>query len=161
VIEEWRPAPDADGYEVSSLGRVRRFGRELHLTRTPNGYLQYRPSIKGRRTAKNVHRAVCIAFHGPPPFEGAVARHLDGDRSNNHAGNLAWGTHAQNAADREAHGRTARGASHPRAGLRLPFESVLAIRAARGRTQRDLAKEHGVSEALVSLIVNNKIRTER
>lgn len=163
MSEVWRPAPGVEGYQVSSLGRARRCGaaRVLGLTTTPNGYRQYRPVIGGRRTSKNIHRAVCIAFHGDPPFLGAVARHLDGDKSNNRADNLAWGTHVQNAADREVHGRTARGETHSRPGLKLPFDAVLKIRAARGQTQRSLARTHGVSEALVSLIVNNKIRTER
>ena len=37
----------------------------------------------------NVHRLICIAFHGPP-LEGQVAIHIDNDLSNNRASNLKW-----------------------------------------------------------------------
>lgn len=43
-----------------------------------------------------VHRLVCEAFHGPPPFERAVVIHLDEDATNNRADNLKWGTQKEN-----------------------------------------------------------------
>lgn len=43
-----------------------------------------------------VHRAVCEAFHGPKPFEGAVVIHIDEDGTNNRADNLKWGTQKEN-----------------------------------------------------------------
>ena len=46
-----------------------------------------------------VHRLICLAFHGDPPFEGALVRHLDGNPQNNTPENLAWGTLLENASD--------------------------------------------------------------
>jgi hypothetical protein len=54
-----------------------------------------------RRTASWVHRLICRAFHGAPPFEGAIVRHLNDEVADCRAENLAWGTHAGNAVDRE------------------------------------------------------------
>jgi len=43
-----------------------------------------------------IHRLVCEAFHGPPPFARAVVIHLDEDALNNRADNLKWGTQKEN-----------------------------------------------------------------
>ena len=51
-----------------------------------------------------VHRLVCRAFHGPPPSdEHTDVRHLDGDKTNNRASNLAWGTRSENMRDAVRH----------------------------------------------------------
>ncbi|WP_439621469.1 HNH endonuclease signature motif containing protein [Gemmata sp.] len=57
----------------------------------------------GKRRRVNVHRLILEAFVGPCPL-GMETRHLDGDRLNNRLDNLAWGTPAENAADRIRHG---------------------------------------------------------
>lgn len=63
----------------------------------PAGHLR---GTKGGNYANlYVHQVVCLTFHGPPPFEGALVRHLDNDASNNAAENLAWGTAKDNADD--------------------------------------------------------------
>lgn len=43
-----------------------------------------------------VHRLVCEAFHGPPPFPRAVVIHLDENALNNRPENLRWGTQKEN-----------------------------------------------------------------
>jgi len=43
-----------------------------------------------------VHRLVCEAFHGPPPFDRAVVIHLDENALNNKPENLKWGTQKEN-----------------------------------------------------------------
>lgn len=43
-----------------------------------------------------VHRLVCEAFHGPPPFKGAVVIHIDENALNNRPENLRWGTQKEN-----------------------------------------------------------------
>ena len=71
---------------------------------------------------------------------------------------LWLGTHAQNIADREAKGRGWRGerASRPQ---KLTPALVQQIRQAwgRGRTQRSIADEVGVSQVLISLILQRKV----
>lgn len=43
-----------------------------------------------------IHRLVCEAFHGVPPFPKAVVIHLDEDATNNKPENLRWGTQKEN-----------------------------------------------------------------
>lgn len=70
----------------------------------------------GKRFTKMVHLLVLEAFQGPRP-KGMIARHLDDNCGNNRDDNLAWGTHKQNADDREKNGRTAKGERSGRAVL--------------------------------------------
>jgi hypothetical protein len=81
----------------------------------------------GRRRSVAVHSLVARAFHGEPePMQ--VARHLDGDPSNNQPTNLRWGSYAENEADKRRHGRTAMGERHGQA--KLTDEAVRILRIA-------------------------------
>lgn len=107
---EWRPVLDYEGlYEVSSDGRVRSLprprtrGRILVPRVNGNGYLQLKLCASGVPLTRKVHQLVCEAFRGPRQ-EGQVVRHLDGNRLNNCASNLAWGTPSENMQDSVRHG---------------------------------------------------------
>jgi hypothetical protein len=110
-------------YEVSDQGRVRSLDR---VVSKPNWGTFIRkgkilkPGVnKGYQTVtlqdrshsrierRLIHQVVLTAFVGPCPT-GMETRHLDGNRSNNRATNLAWGTRVQNAADRDHHGNMRR-----------------------------------------------------
>jgi hypothetical protein len=101
------------GYEIGSDGSVwsvasnwRGYGvRALSQHLNEYGYLVVRLVAGGRRIKVPVHRLVARAFHGEPPSKLHQVRHLNGVRTHNRAENLAWGTAAENAADRKAHGR--------------------------------------------------------
>lgn len=114
LAERWRPVEGADGYEVSNLGRVRSWrkvgqpaGRapspRILATTRPNGYVEVRLSVTGRRKGYYVHRLVMDAFVGPLPA-GLETRHLDGDPENNRLDNLQYGTRSENRVDRLTHG---------------------------------------------------------
>jgi len=75
---------------------------------------------------RKVHRVVCRAFHGTPP-EGYVARHKNGDTSNNRASNLQWGTTSDNERDKWRHGTHNKGSRHGRS--HLTEDIVLRLRA--------------------------------
>lgn len=102
---EWRPVPGWEGlYEVSSDGQIRslRAGRPMRTFITEKGYRRVY-LYRGKRIQRvRVHTAVLGAFVGPRPA-GMVTRHLDGNPANNHLSNLAWGTHAENEADKKRH----------------------------------------------------------
>ena len=83
------------------FGKVRRLSPATHHGNYPRVFL----SSDGNVATWYVHRLVAITFLGPPPFPGALVRHLDGNPRNPHRDNLAWGTHYENAQDRRAHGR--------------------------------------------------------
>lgn len=106
-------------YEVTRDGRVfsltnwRGLGRrELVQDLNDDGYPSVRVLIAGKRTRVAVHKLVAERHLEPRPTPAHEIRHLDGDKLHRHADNLAWGTRAQNAADRERHGRTSRGERH-------------------------------------------------
>jgi hypothetical protein len=80
-----------------------------------DGYMQVRVVIGGRRFTRKVHSLIAQAFCGERPSPQHEVRHLNGNRLDNNADNLAWGTKQENADDREQHGRTSRGAKHRRA----------------------------------------------
>lgn len=112
--EVWKPVPSCPGLMASSWGRLKLPDR--HNVPLPNGgtrsYLA--KPVKGTIIWKNkgtypvrnyttrefgnvkIHRAVCEAFHGPSPFEGAVVMHIDDDPLNNVPSNLKWGTQKEN-----------------------------------------------------------------
>lgn len=105
--EEWRSVVGWPDYSVSNLGRVASHkGSEPRVITggLVDGYR--RVKLYGESGARfiAVHALVAGAFIGPRP-DGQQVRHLDGDRLNNVASNLAYGTHADNMQDRLRHGR--------------------------------------------------------
>ncbi len=112
-MEVWKPVPSIPGLEASSQGRVRclsyaqdmphggqrvrSFGPTIGLTSYGRKASEYRRMIfRFRGKTYKVHRAVCEAFHGHAPFDGAVVMHLDEDGRNNAPENLRWGTQREN-----------------------------------------------------------------
>lgn len=112
-----------------------------------HGYAHLTLWRHGKPFHRRVHLLVLETFHGPRP-EGLVARHLNGRKSDNRAANLRWGTHKENADDREAHGHTR--VAHI-SNRRLSSETVAEIRAtARGRgVAIALAKRYGIRPGTV------------
>ncbi len=154
--EIWKPVAGYEGlYEVSSWGRVRsldryvegRFGcqqfkagRILRQSATEAGYRFVQLARDGRYAAKFVNGLVAEAFLGPRPV-GMVVAHGDGVNANNSLGNLRYATHADNEADKKAHGTALLGERHHQA--KLTERDVLSIRADT-RKQREIAESYGV-----------------
>jgi hypothetical protein len=102
-------------YEVREDGRVfslRRIAvgirKQLRQAPDSNGYPSVRICKDGKYKRIAVYRLVAARFLPERPPDSEV-RHLDGDRTNSHFTNLAWGSRKDNADDRERHGRTCRG----------------------------------------------------
>ncbi|CAJ1427331.1 unnamed protein product [Effrenium voratum] len=89
-------------WQVSSFGRVKTLQDVIHHGRLSDyGYRE--AAIKGN--TYSVHRLVARAFHGPPPTaQHTQVNHLDSNRENNCASNLAYVTPSENA----NHARAAR-----------------------------------------------------
>jgi hypothetical protein len=164
--ERWLPVVGYEGYyEVSDLGRVRALERALvykngtrrthkaHFLSTAalvSGYSSVGIWKENVGDRVFVHRLVLEAFIGPCP-SGQECRHGDGNRQNPALTNLSWGTPKQNAEDRIAHGKQARGETH---GIsKLTLKEVREIRALLGTmTQREIAKRYGVGQDEISRI---------
>ncbi len=121
--ERWRKVRRADGYKVSSLGRVRSVDRALADGRLAGGVMlaQYpdrdgylRVTIRGEPVA--VHALVLEAFRGPRPY-GTEACHdplLSAGRQDCRASVLRWDTHRENERDKKRAERgESEGASPP------------------------------------------------
>lgn len=104
--EEWRPVVGWPEYAVSNTGRIVSYRRgepcELR-TNVVGGYPMVTFRVAPRSHCTAVHRVVAAAFLGPRP-DGMEVRHLDGNRLNNDASNLAFGTRAENMQDKLRHG---------------------------------------------------------
>lgn len=89
---EWRTIPGFPGYIVSAKGQVARLLKGKKL----NGRRLYELGSDelgfGKRRSLFAARAVALAWHGPPPHPRMDASHLDGDRTNDTPGNIAWKT---------------------------------------------------------------------
>lgn len=105
--EEWRPIPGHDGYEVSNLGRVLSRRRPVSAIKAQHvrkdGYAGLALHCGPAHRTRLVHHLVAEAFLGARP-EGMVVRHLNGDRLDNRAENMSWGTYSENNLDAVAHG---------------------------------------------------------
>lgn len=75
------------------------------------GYPHFNIYREGKRHTGHVHVLVLLTFRGPKP-DGHIARHLDGDPTNNHLDNLAWGTPKENSDDKYIHGTVQFGEQH-------------------------------------------------
>jgi hypothetical protein len=112
--EEWQPHPVCSTYWFSSLGGIeRRIGGKVRsLSATTAGQQKYKAidmhTEDKRRVRRYVHRVVCELFNGPPE-KGMECRHLNGDKHDNRAANLRWGTARENMEDKRAHGRMTNG----------------------------------------------------
>ncbi|CAB4159137.1 HNH nuclease [uncultured Caudovirales phage] len=162
--EEWRTIKSCSTHEASSLGRIRRatpgrrtfVGRIMSPNKDKDGYFVVCIQLNGKRRMLKVHRLVCEAFHGPPPFASAQAAHRDGSRDNNVPDNLRWATNAENCHDRKLHGTNLSGSQHGRA--KLTEDAVMEIRSLRGRiSQYALAETMRVSQSTISAIQSRRI----
>ena len=112
----------------------------------------------GMKVHKNryIHHLVLEAHSGSRP-KGLDGLHGDGNKCNNHIGNLHWGTKSENAPDKWGHGTMMFGSDHINS--KLNEADVISIRkryAAGGITQRKLGEEYGVHQVTIFDIVSGK-----
>lgn len=166
-----RPVPFAVGHFVIRDGRVfssergSEHLRERRAVLGDRGYLMLYVASIGRNVA--VHAFVAAAFLDARPTPQHQIRHLDGNRLNNSADNLCWGTAQENMDDRARHGTTATGerngmntkperrSTGERNGRAILTETqVYEIRArlAAGDSRADLARSYQVSWNVIDRI---------
>ncbi len=132
--------------------------RKSQLLSTKSGSAKYLTVILSRNglpRAFSVHSLVCLAFRGPRP-EGFEVRHLDGNARNNRADNLQYGTKIENAADREAHGRTLRGEAHRWSTISDEVVAAVLEDRRRGLFYYQIAERRGISKSHVCNICNGR-----
>lgn len=167
-MQQWRDISGFEGlYQISNIGEVMSLGR-LNLrgsrlkvkTLKPilgsNGYCNVKLWKDGKPSTHHIHHLVAAHFIGPRP-EGMDVCHNDGIRTNNVETNLRYDTHLGNMADRVKHGTLNVGVRNGAA--KLDHEKVRTIRALceSGVPQEGIAETAGVTQSVISRIVNRRI----
>lgn len=129
---------------------------EWTAAKMPDGYGMI--NINGK--TQRAHRLSYEFYNGEIPAGMCVCHRCDNPRCANPE-HLFLGTQARNIADMDAKNRRARGNKVANKGMAHPLSKlteadVIAIRSAKGISQRELAKHHGVSYQQVSKIVLGK-----
>jgi hypothetical protein len=158
--EVWAPMFETEGCEISSLGGVRRAAMVSKRGDGPirvQGKTFYPKPIKGRGYAQftllgkkyYLHREILRAFTGMAG-DALLARHMDGEPSNNVLSNLRWGSESENQMDRVRHGSSNRGSRHGNA--KLSEAEVEEILSAKNKYGRELAAKYGVCRQHIDAI---------
>lgn len=157
--KEWRWSPSYPAYMVSSQGDVRHHRRNAKFLigdTDPKGYRRVKIDGKHIRVA----RLVCEAFHGACP-EAHECGHLDGNKHNNDASNLAWITRSENQRQSVAHGTHVRptppsGERQAHAKLTQAQVREMRDKAEAGMSRRALAREYGISTTQAHRVVTKE-----
>ncbi len=144
---------DSDG-NVYSYKRNKKYGKKMRLWLSKKKYFMVpiRDS-HGKQRLCRVNRIICMVFNGPPPSPRHQARHLNGDRIDNRAVNLAWGTQSQNELDKRKHGTNQVGEKV--SSSKLTEDVVRKIRNSK-QSSRKLAVKYGVSQPTILNVINRK-----
>ena len=142
-----------DGQIVSNIFKAPRILRPISMGQYFGLSLRDKDGIIRRGY---VHRLIAEAFHGPCP-DGHQCRHLDGNRYNNAAWNLAWGLPSENAADKVKHGTSNHGENNAQAKLTMDdVNAMRAMRAIGGVSFRKIAEQFDVSTMTAFRAVTNQ-----
>lgn len=176
MTERWLPVPEWEGiYEVSDQGRVRSLprlrknggtwgGKILRPGLVGAGYPSVALCRNGKHRTYLIHQLVAAAFIGPRPAGQEVRHGPPGDRLDNRASNLSYGTPKQNYADMIRDGTRrlhpfGHGADHPRAKLSSQAVADCRNRYEAGETMASLAAEYGVHRTTVRNAVRGRTWT--
>lgn len=150
--------PGFEGYHVTENGEVfSRLGHSKIWTPLKLCISKGYKRVRLRHCFINVHTLVLLAHRGEKPTPSHLCRHLDGDKTNNHVSNLAWGTSKENSDDTKRHGR--RHCGEKVCFAKLNDENIKTIfeKFNQGASLIDLAKEFGVWRCNIVFILKRKI----
>ena len=153
-VEVWKPIPGHDDFEASEFGHIRRASDKRIWGQHVSKYGYYNVQLERRRLRASV--LVCLAFHGPRPTDRHCTCHNNGDRLDNRAVNLRWGTQRENIIDKYLHGTMGIGEKNPFAKLTPDQVREIRRRGASGERQKDIAEDFGVCQVNVSAIIRRK-----
>lgn len=91
--EEWRVITEFPRYGVSNRGRVMtiKTGRILQPSLNQQGHLKVNLMENGEMYTRSINKLVARAFLPPPPRQDFISViHIDGDKQNCNANNIAW-----------------------------------------------------------------------
>ena len=166
--EIWKDIPDAPGYQVSSLGRVkslariimRKNGRGMPLSeqiisinKSTHGYYKVSLYIGAKRTTYYVHSLVMKTFIGPCP-EGFEINHKEGNKKDNRVVMLEYITHRENIKHAYTSGLFSKVKRKP--STKLTLEEINQIKSLKSiLSGNDISKLYNVGSSTVYAILNN------
>jgi hypothetical protein len=127
--------------------------REMAQVPDREGYPRVKLIRDGRRSWVKVAKIMAMSFLPPRPSPTHQVRHLDGDNTNNHVSNLAWGTPKENGEDKVRHGTQVKGERHHMTTLTAEDVRVIRWSAERGTSRDVLALEFGQSRVTIGRII--------
>ena len=119
-----------------------------------NGYAMMRS--KG---GQSVCRMICEKIHGPRPTAIHESSHSCGNGKKGCVtpAHLRWATPKENAADKIIHGKVLAGEKNPWSRLNaVQVHSIRVLCGMIGKHQREIAKQFGISQSQVSIIVRRE-----
>jgi hypothetical protein len=162
MSERWVPCSRFPQYEISSHGRLRHRRtqhviRIRHNPRTKQRFVSVSDLRIHRQTTVSFFTLMAEAFLGPRP-PGMMICHRDGDRGNNHATNLRYGTQSEAIRASYKSGLRRNMVGVPRRSLTQKiYDTAMKLWKA-GMSQVAIGKKLGICNATVCKIVNRKIR---
>lgn len=148
-------------FRGSKDGRTKGKWRKVKPYMSSRGYYLVRmPKLNPESGSKSIplHAIVAEAFHGKRP-EGMQCRHIDGNKTNNHPSNLAWGTAKENIHDKIIHGTNIGPSGEKNRHAKLTADDVRSIRGlcgSKSKSHKDVAKLYGITENHVYYIVSRR-----
>lgn len=154
-MEIWKPIEGHDGYEVSSLGRVRSYKRGRERLLKPHFFIRspyycVYLYIGGKSKPFTIHKLVAQTFI-PNPENKPQVNHINGVKTDNRVENLEWVTASENTRHAIDTGLMKSGEEHSRA--KLTIDAVLYIRENPNHlTLKQLGEKFGVDQSAISMV---------
>ena len=170
ICEEWRSIPEFDGYQVSSLGRVKstdRFcgdrpgvtkGKILKPFRNKRGYLEVNLYKNSKSTAKIIHRLAAKAFISND-FNKPQVNHIDGNKLNNKISNLEWMSNSENQLHAYSLGLQPSRAGENNIKAKITNKNVTELKVLynSGKTIIDISKMMNINVSIIRNIIYKKV----
>lgn len=167
ICEEWRDVPNFEGYQVSSLGKIRgidrlkqgrsglRLTRGQELKQVPNkkGYPEVRLRKNGTHT-RLVHKLVSSAFLVKSEGQTQI-NHINGVKTDNSIINLEWVTQSENQKHAYKLGLqpTRAGESNNKATITDKDVTKLKLLYNSGKTTKEVSELIGVNLSIIRQII--------
>jgi len=170
ICEEWRDVPNFEGYQVSSLGKIRgidrlkqgrsglRLTRGQELKQVPNkkGYPEVRLRKNGTHT-RLVHKLVSSAFLVKSEGQTQI-NHINGVKTDNSVINIEWVTQSENQKHAYKLGLqpSRAGEGNSRATITDKDVTKLKLLYNSGKTTKEVSELIGVNLSIIRQIIYRK-----